>query len=430
MREITDTTPVVTGSGLVTALGFGVAESFGELVAGRSGIRPLEDASPESGCSLAALVPPPYFRVEPPDELRTQVKFLNGAGELAAQAGFEAYGGSGWAGSEVPAEECGLWLSQMDAWDWSCPCFRDAIREATEDFAGPLVAEALNRSSTRRVKPFFLLDSLKNNAFSFLARWWSLTGANSSVSGFAGGTLALFDCAARAVVRGDQVRALVVAAARAANGVARRDFVDHGLSRPDAEPACRPLDARGTGGVPGEAAAALALERLESARARGAEPLGAVVGYGAASGAPLDDLPSPRAETLRDAARRALMKAGIEAGDLLGVVVPAWGLPETDAPMLEAVAALPATEGAPVVSWRGATGHCALASELAEVVLSLEALRAGRLPGTAGLRDPLPAARRDLPRDATEGDGRAVLVLSAGLQGEAYAVVVAAVGPA
>ena len=53
-----------------------------------------------------------------------------------------------------------------------------------------------------------------------------------------------------------------------------------------------------------------------------------------------------------------------------------------DAEMLEAIASVPATEGAPVVAWRGATGHCALASEVGEVVLAVEALDSGRLPGT------------------------------------------------
>ena len=95
--------------------------------------------------------------------------------------------------------------------------------------------------------------------------------------------------------------------------------------------------------------------------------------------------------------------------------------------MLEAVAAQPATESTPIVAWRGATGHCALASELAEVVLAVEALRRGRLPGTVGLNDPLPNSGRLLPTASTEGSGRAMLVIAAGLQGEASAVVVAAV---
>jgi 3-oxoacyl-(acyl-carrier-protein) synthase len=76
-----------------------------------------------------------------------------------------------------------------------------------------------------------------------------------------------------------------------------------------------------------------------------------------------------------------------------------------------------------VVSWRGATGHCATAGELVEAVLAVEALRSGRLPGTVGLVDPLPAPGRDLPTATVEGTGRAILVLAAGLHGEAQAMV-------
>ena len=428
MRTISDTTPVVTGSGLVTALGFGVTPSFEGLLAGRSGIQETADAAQDSGCALAAFVPPPYLRVEPPDDLRTQVKFLNGAGELAAQVASEAHGDSGWDEYEVPGEDCGLWLSQLDAWDWSCAAFRPAVMEATEDLTRPLETEALNRSSVKRTKPYFLLDSLKNNAFSFVARWWNLRGANTSVSGFAGGSFGLLDLAARSLVRGDQERALVVGAGRAACGVVRRDLLLSGLSRQTADPGYRPLDRNGTGCAPGEGAAAVALERLSTATARGAEPRGAILGYGAACGAPLkDSLPAPSAETIKSAAELALAQAEIQGGDLLGVVVPALGLPEADGAMLDAVAAQPAAESTPIVAWRGATGHCALASELAEVVLAVEALRRGCLPGTVGLDDPLPNSGRLLPTAPTEGSGRAMLVIAAGLQGEVSAVVVAAV---
>jgi len=428
MRTVSDSTPVVTGSGLVTALGFGVAECFTGLLAGQSGIVETADAALDSGCALAAFVPPPYLRVEPPDDLRTQVKFLNGAGELAAQAAFEAHGNSGWAESDVPGEDCGLWLSQIDGEDWSCVAFRAAVMEATEGLTLPLDAESLNRSSVKLTKPFFLLDSLKNNAFSFLARWWDLRGANTSVSGFAGGTLGLLDLATRSLARGDQTRALVVGAARLATGVARRDLLLQGLSRPVVAPAYRPLDQNGTGCAPGEGAAALALECFSTARLRGAEPQAAILGYGASCGAPLtDDLAAPCAETIRSAAERALTQAEIEVGDLLGVVVPALGLPETDGAMLDAVAAQPAAESTPIVAWRGATGHCGLASELAEVVLAGESLRRGCLPGTVGLVDPLPTFGGLRPTNSIEGSGRAMLVIAAGLQGEVSAVVVAAV---
>lgn len=107
----------------MTALGFGAETSFAGLLAGLSGIGTTADAAPDSGCGLAAFVPPPSLRAEPPDELRTQVKFLNGAGELAAQVAHEAHGRADWAGSDVPPEECGLWLSQMDTWDWPASTF-------------------------------------------------------------------------------------------------------------------------------------------------------------------------------------------------------------------------------------------------------------------------------------------------------------------
>ena len=158
--------------------GFGVAESFEGLLAGRSGIAPTDDAAFDSGGALSALVERPYLRVDPPGDLRTQMKFLNGAGELAVQAAHEAHDGSGWADAECPPDECGLWTSQLDTDDWACGFLRPAMAEATEGYTRPLDPELLNRSGVRRTVPFFLLDSLKNNAFSFIANWWRATSPN------------------------------------------------------------------------------------------------------------------------------------------------------------------------------------------------------------------------------------------------------------
>lgn len=425
MREPDATTPVVTGTGLVTALGFGVEAAWRALGEGQTGIAPLDDADPNAGFGLAALVEPPYLRTEVPRALEAQIKFLNGAGELAVEAAVEARAGAGWEAADVAPWAQGLWLAQLDSWDWGLQEMRAAFAEATEEFTKPYTDEDLGRYNARRTKPFFLLESIKNNAFSFLANWFDLEGSNTSVAGFAGATLPLLDLACRALGRGDVDRALVVATGRPAHGVARRDYVLHALSRAAARAAYRPLTADGTGLAPGEGAAALVVERLESVRARGAEPTALLLGHGSTSGEPLEDVPAPCAGTVRLAAARALETAGIEEGDLLGVVVPSLALPEADRAVLDALADLPATRTTPVVSWRGAMGHLALAADLADVVLTMKGLATGTLPATVGLGEPLAVEAPPIPTDAVTGEACAVLVLGAGIHGEASAVVVA-----
>ena len=425
MRTPDDLTPTVVGAGAVSALGFGLGPTWDALLAGRAGGEPVGDAPLGSGLALAARIAPPYLRGEVPRGQEAQVKFLNGSSLLAVEAVREAWGSAGWADADVPPAAKGLWLAQVDAGDWSCHEMRPAFDEATDGFVKPLEDAVLNRAASRRVKPFFLLESLKNNAFSFLSAWYELGGANTSVAGFAPGTAHLLDLAARSVARGDQDHALVVGAGRVADAVARRDALYAGLARPAADETYRPFDRAGRGVVLGEGAAALAVERWGSARARARRPLALLLGYGGASGEPLAGAPAPAADTLVRAARAALAEAEVRRGDLLGVVLPALGLPAADQAMLDAVGALPEARSVPIVSWRGALGHCALAGEAIDLALAGKALAEGRLPGTVGLLTPLESAQGRVREDATSGREPAILVLSAGLQGGAAAWVVA-----
>ena len=427
MRQVHDSTPCLTGLGLVTGLGFGVTVNREALLAGDTAIGRVADGVAET--SLAARVDEPYLRVEVPGSLESQLKFLNGSGLLAVEAAIEACGVAGWQADDPEPERRGLWLSQMDAWDWSCVELREGVAAATDDFKLPLEAAALNASCSRRVKPFFILDSLKNNAFSFLANLFDLQGANTATAGFDAATLGLLDLAARSLVRGDLDRAMVTGAGRIAADVARHDLVLHGLARPSDDPGYRPFDVDGVGLVPGEAAAAVTVET----RDRCASPIAALLGFGTATGEPLAGVLAPTAETLAAAIDEALEEAQVRAGDLAAVVLPAYGIPEADRAQLAALAAASAFavvfDGVPAVCWRGAVGHTALASDLVDLVLAADGLRTGRLAGTIGLRTPLADAGRPIAGAAgVEVGSGGVLIVSAGLRGQASAAVLGRAG--
>lgn len=413
----------IVGTGCVTPLGFGVDATFAALLAGRSGVRRLEGETPSGPASLAAVVDAPYLRREVPRALEPQIKFLNGAGQLAVEAVEEAW--EPWRDDEVAGDRKGLFLSQMDAWDWSCVELRAGFAEATGEFSQDAPGEGLNREVARRTKPFFLLESLKNNAFSFLANLHELKGANTSVAGWSGASLAALDFAARALGRGDLDRALVVGAGRAVHGVARADVARHGLRRAGDDAAFRPFDREGLGEVRGEAAAALALERVEDAQAAGRRILARLRGTGAGIDAPRDDLPVPRAAAYADALAHALAAAGAEAAEVGFLVLPATGRPEADAEVLEACRAVDGLADVPQVSWRGAFGNTPLAGELVDLVAATRALAAGTVPGTVGLERGLDGAE-GVRREAFAPERRLALVLTAGLGGGAAAVVVGA----
>ncbi len=424
MKPLCDDTPVVTGLGLVTALGFGLDANLESLAAGRVGIRAVDGGAGTAGTDLAARIEEPLLRTEVPERLEAHLKFLNGAGLLAVNAAVEAWARAAWEADDVAPAAKGLWLAQVDSWDWSCIELRPGFADATDNFTKPVEAEALNRSCTRLVKPFFLLESIKNNAFSFLANLFDLQGSNTAAGGFESATTLLLDMAARALGRHDLDRALVVGAGRVAQEVARHDYVAQGLADPSEDAGYRPFDVAGVGLAPGEAAAAVALERHADAKAAGRASLAALLGHGAATGEPLDDAHAPTVATLRAAVAQALADAEVAVGDLACVVLPAYGKPAVDRVLLEALEGIAALEGVPAVSWRGATGHTALADDLVSLAIATQGMERGSLPGTVGCREPLAVASRRVATDAIPvSDNKGVLLVGAGLWGQATATV-------
>ena len=131
MRAIRSDDAAITGRGLVTALGFGLDASFQALLYGTSAVRAVEDADAGDVRSHAAVVAEPYLRTEVPRELVPHIKFLNGAGELSVEAVAEAYGEAALGDAHIDPWIRGLYLSQMDSGDWSCPEFRPAFAAAT-----------------------------------------------------------------------------------------------------------------------------------------------------------------------------------------------------------------------------------------------------------------------------------------------------------
>ena len=276
--------------------------------------------------------------------------------------------------------EKGLYLAQSDFTLAEFAGYRPAFADATEGFTIPVSMPALNAATIRKMNPFHLLDTINNNAFSFLSAWHGLRGANTSLSGWSGPGLEAVALAARTIVRGDARAAVVCGTGRSAGVVSRLE-----LAR---------LRALPSGEWPGDGAAALVVEPLGAARARGATALAASLGSGAACGEPTG--PSPAyGDAIRVAAEEALLEAGAAAGEIGLVVAPSEAIGRALGK------ALPALLQATVRSFRRTLGHIATASDVVDVALAVRWMSS--------------PDRADRPRSA--------LVIAAGLDGQAGAVV-------
>lgn len=158
--------------------------------------------------------------------------------------------------------------------------------------------------------------------------------------------------------------------------------------------ASRPFDRGRDGFVYGEGAGVLVLEELEHALARGATPLAEVVGYGATADASHVTLPAPGGAGAVAAMRRALAKAGLTPDDVDHVNAHATSTPEGDRAELQALRTLfGARVGeVSVTASKSMLGHTVGAAGAIEAIVTIQSLRDGRIPPTINLDDPDEAA--------------------------------------
>jgi 3-oxoacyl-[acyl-carrier-protein] synthase II len=182
----------------------------------------------------------------------------------------------------------------------------------------------------------------------------------------------------------------------------------------------RPFDARRDGFVLGEGAGMLVLEEADAAAARGHEPLGELLGYGATADAFHLTAPEPRGTGAARAIRRSLDDARLGPADLDYVNAHGTSTPLNDRSETDAIkSALGEDDAArlPVSSTKSAIGHLLGAAGAVEAVATVLALRERVAPPTLGYEQPEDGLDLDyVPRESrpiaerADGDGNGRLV--------------------
>ena len=252
----------------------------------------------------------------------------------------------------------------------------------------PLIAaakgelKAFGQELAATVNPLWLLRSLPNNVLGHISIRQGLKGPNACVTHHSiSGLLALAEAAA-ALRAGECSRA--VAAAHEAPIEPQTLLYYQQLGLLSAQ-ALRPFDARHDGSAMGEGAAALTLETEAAAAERGATVLGEFLGFGS-GGEALGLLPvRDDGEGLVRAIRAALADAALQPAQVGLIVAHGNGTPNSDRSEARALAEVFGDDLPPVTGFKWAFGHLLAAAGLIDAVLALSALRAGTVPGIAGL---------------------------------------------
>ncbi|MEX2183253.1 MAG: beta-ketoacyl-ACP synthase II [Chloroflexota bacterium] len=405
---------VVTGMGMLTALGNDVPTTWANLVAGRSGIRTIESFDPSRLTSRMAGEVRDFDASGVLDrkEMRRTDRYIQ-FGLVAAREAMDQAG--------LPERLEGE-LSE-----------RTGVIMGTGLGGIGTLYEGMSTNALRgpdRISPFLIPMGIPNVGAGQVAINFGMTGPNfATVSACASGGHAVGE-ASETIRRGD---ADVMVAGGAEAGIFEvlvGGFAAmRALSTRNDDPAAasRPFDSGRDGFVCGEGAGALILEELGHAEARGAEPLAELVGYGATADASHITLPAPGGIGAVRAARRALEKAGMTPADIDHVNAHATSTPEGDKSELQAIRTIFGEDAGrvAVTANKSMLGHTLGAAGAIEAITTILAIREGRVPPTINLDDPDPeAAGLDLtPNVAADRDIRAAISNSFGFGGQNTALV-------
>ncbi|WP_417689844.1 beta-ketoacyl-ACP synthase II [Roseibium sp.] len=384
------TNVVVTGLGVVSPLGVGVEAFWRKVVAGANGIRRITHFDSEQlACKVAGEVPtisedPEGFDVDrylEPREQKRMDRFIH----FAIAAADEALAQAGWSPKSSDEKERSGTIIGTGVGGF--PAMTAGTR---------LVAER----GPRRVSPFLVPSFLANLASGQVSIRHGLKGPlGAPVTACAASLQAIGD--AVRLIRNGEADLMVAGGAEAClDPVSLAGFsAAKAMStkrNDDPASASRPFDQDRDGFVMGEGAGILVLESEAHAKARGAEILAVVSGYGTSGDAYHVTASSPDGEGGLRAMRGALRMANLEPRHIGYVNAHSTSTPVGDAAEIAALDTLFEGRGKDlaVSSSKSMFGHLLGAAGAVEAIACVKALTSGLLPPSRNLDTPDEAISR------------------------------------
>ncbi|EAJ4282358.1 beta-ketoacyl-ACP synthase II [Campylobacter jejuni] len=353
---------VVTGIGMINALGLDKESSFKAICNGESGVNKITlfDAT-DFPVQIAAEVKN-FDPLEVVDG--KEVKKIDRFIQLGIKAAREAMQDAGFNG-ELDKEEFGIVSA---AGIGGLPNIEKNSIICSE--RGP-----------RKISPFFIPSALVNMLGGLISIEHGLKGPNiSCVTACAAGTHAIGE-AYKSIALGNAKKMLVIGAEAAICPVGIGGFASmKALSTRNEDPqhASRPFDKERDGFVMGEGAGALVFEEYEEAKKRGATIYAELIGFGESADA--HHITSPTLDGPLRAMKKALNMAGNPKVDYINA--HGTSTPVNDKNETAAIKELFGNNIPLISSTKGQTGHCLGAAGAIEAVVSVMALRDGVVPPT------------------------------------------------
>jgi 3-oxoacyl-[acyl-carrier-protein] synthase II len=387
---------VVTGAGIVTALGLGWKPNAEGFRTGRTAFRPVSlfDVSRQRAKTAAEIDLP---EVLPSTHLNAkQTARLDRAASLLLLATCEAWEQSGWKPTENLPLVLGTTAGGMSLGE---AYFRQAVQTPRSHrcqstraiYYQPQVQARMILDALSCSGPITIVSNACASGGNALGHAWELIRYGRAERALAGG----YDALSEMVFSGfDALQALSTTL-------------------------CRPFDARRDGLALGEGAAVVALETLESARRRGAVILGELIGYGTSIDRHHLTQPHPQGDTTLTVMKQACATAGVTPEEVDYVNAHGTGTVLNDSSEALAISKWAGHRAAtlPVSSTKASIGHLLGAAGAVEAVICLMALREQWLPPETQFETPDPACKFPIVRQPQDARVNVALSNSFGFGG-------------
>jgi 3-oxoacyl-[acyl-carrier-protein] synthase II len=396
---------VVTGVGLVCALGIGTDEVWQKLIAGTGGVGPITQFDATGfDCRIAAEVrdfdPLNWIAKK---ELKKMGRFIQIA---------------------VAAADFALRLARLEI----TPAIADSVGVYIASGIGGF--DIIEREHSKlieggpgRISPFFIPAAIINLASGVISIRYGARGPNSATATACSGSAHAVGDSFRIIERGDADVMICGGTEAAITPMGIGGFAAmKALSTRNEQPGCasRPFDADRDGFVVGEGAGILVLESLEHAQKRDAPIIAELVGYGMSGDANHITQPAEDGNGAYRVMCAAIRDAGIEAHQV--GYVNAHG---TSTPLGDAIETLALkrvfgehARKLAVSSTKSMTGHLLGGAGGLEAGISALALREQKLPPTINYAHPDPACDLDyVPNHARKANFEYALSNSFGFGG-------------
>jgi len=396
---------VVTGLGLITALGNDVATSWEALCQGKSGVGEITgyDTSRHRvhfGAEIKQFDASPYMD-------RKEIRRNDPYEQLAIATAKQALAQSGLQITDENADDIGVYVGSGIG----------GLVTLHDQF------QVLHEKGPDRISPFFINMMIIDGAPGIISIMTGAKGPNwAAVSACAtsGNTIGE---AWETIRRGDASAMIAGGAEKGITPIAMAAFDNmHALSRRNDDPqgASRPFDATRDGFIMGEGAGMLILEDLDFARARGATILAELVGYASTGDAHHVTEPAPGGAGLVRAMRRALQKAGLQPDEVDYLNAHGTSTQFNDRTETQAIKSCFGDYAykLAISSTKSMTGHTLGAAGAVEAVISVMAILTGIIPPTINLHHPDPECDLDyVPNEARQATVNVAMSNSMGFGG-------------